>query len=79
MGTRRGVGPYCRTKGKYVGTGIESVSVHITASAVVGGVETATALEAYYRATLNGDCDGLPVVAHEVRRYRGNPAPAPDA
>jgi hypothetical protein len=70
-GRRRGVGVYCRELGRYVGRGVESVAIHITASQVVDGVRRATALEAYYRARYVGDCQGRPTVASEVARVRG--------
>jgi hypothetical protein len=66
-GTRHGVGPYCRTQGRYVGTGTERVTIHVTSSAVVDGVQTATALEAYYRATLR-------VIAVAILSLRGRHA-----
>jgi hypothetical protein len=68
------VGVYCREQGRYVGRGVESVSVHVTASQVIDGVRRATALEAYYRATYFGDCHGGPTVSSEVARIRGTPA-----
>jgi len=73
-GTRHGVGVYCRDQGRYVGRGVESVSIHITASEVVGRIRRATALESYYRARYFGDCEGGSTVSSEVARVRGAPA-----
>jgi hypothetical protein len=69
----KGNGPWCPRLDRYVGTGRDSVSTHITTTAVIDGVERATEIEAYYRATLTGSCGpGPALVAKETRRYRGS-------
>lgn len=74
-GVRRGLGPYCRKEGRYVGSGVERVTIRATATDRVDGRRRVTKIEGYYRADLQGQCPGQAFsVGHEVRHVFGRRA-----